>query len=79
MTGLYDEHDRCIHCAETSGTPHRCCAVCRRVHSKDATCDGRPIDWQARKARALAWGEALRAAKVHPGRGRDIPEYEVER
>lgn len=55
----------CPHCGAAPGEPHRCCAVCQRVHPRDVACDGRPIDWTARKARARAWVAANAGLPAH--------------
>lgn len=51
------------------------CTNCgaRQLEGRLCECEGRPIDWDARKARALAWGAACRGLPpLHP---RPVYEY----
>lgn len=47
------------------------CVLCGVVHPKDQDCAGRPIDWAARKARAMTYHYKLRFDSTHE------PPYEV--
>ena len=31
------------------------CAACQCIHVPTVDCDGKPVDWQQRRARAVAW------------------------
>jgi hypothetical protein len=37
------------------------CPACGMAHGGAVRCDGSPIDWTARRAKALAWGRAQQA------------------
>lgn len=51
-----------------------CPLGCGRDHPQTEDCDGRPIDWAARRARALAWLR-LPASQARP---RPMYQYEDE-
>ena len=49
----------------TQPAAHPACAECGARHGPAVTCEGRPIDWTARRERARAFTKAWMAAKPH--------------
>ena len=40
------------------------CPICQQPHARSVDCHGTPIDWSARKQRALTWRRAQAALPV---------------
>lgn len=39
----------------------RTCPICQQPHTRSVDCHGTPIDWPARKQRAVDWRRAMAA------------------
>ncbi len=52
------------------------CAVCERIHVPTVDCQGRPVDWAARKVRARAWLAENGNKPAHKRAGYDYGEGE---